>query len=420
MGASSATIRTRCVYGCASGGPSGCASEAGFDAWLVGELHQAILSQDVGKLRELASFAPAVKDRAFAFPDEDYPMTALALALQRRDHQVVRALLEAGVSPNLPICREQREVYAHRSQLAALNGGDPDLQNLVPGTHFEALCATQHKDMFMLLLERSANPNSGTIQVSYCGDLEMLEALLDRSAEPNLWQRGSTPLMSAVKSKIQPHDKVAALLRVGADPNSMGPATNPPSSAPSPFASPASASTASVQYPPLTLATRKRDYRMVRILLEAGADVNQVAGDEGLPNALFWATYWGELEMVKLFVSLSRHRLDFDIRKYTNETVFDVARTSKSFAAMRKPRYIAKLPLPSRPPVVYDKISQLLEEYRAQYPEAGGDMGSRDDRANPAAPTGASSLASGWPLTGSTTATRANSNGEEFPASGTS
>lgn len=67
--------------------------------------------------------------------------------------------------------------------------------------------------------------------------------------------------MSAVKSKIQPHDKVAALLRVGADPNSMGPATNPPSSAPSPFASPASASTASVQYPPLTLATRKRDYR---------------------------------------------------------------------------------------------------------------------------------------------------------------
>lgn len=48
MGASSATIRTRCVYGCASGGPSGCASEAGFDAWLVGELHQAILSQDLG------------------------------------------------------------------------------------------------------------------------------------------------------------------------------------------------------------------------------------------------------------------------------------------------------------------------------------------------------------------------------------
>lgn len=84
------------------------------------------------------------------------------------------------------------EVYAHRSQLAALNGGDPDLQNLVPGTHFEALCATQHKDMFMLLLERSANPNSGTIQVSYCGDLEMLEALLDRSAEPNLWQRRCT------------------------------------------------------------------------------------------------------------------------------------------------------------------------------------------------------------------------------------
>jgi len=333
-------------------------------------------------------------------------MTALAMALQRRDPRAVRALLEAGVSPNLPISDEQRSVYAHRSQLAALNGGDPDLQNLVPSTHFEALCATQHKELFMLLLEKSANPNSGMIQVCHCGDLEMLESLLAHSAEPNSWQRGSTPVISAVKSKIQPYDKVLALLRAGGDPNFMGPAAaaSSPTSASAAAAAAAAneggagllaarpASSPSVVYPALTTATRKRDYRMVRLLLEAGADVNQVAGDEGLPNALFWATYWGELELIKLFVTLSKHRLDFSIRKYTNETIFDVAYTSRNFAKLRKPRHIAKLPLPSRPPVVYEKIAQMLEEYRDRYPEAS----SRTGRASGCVTAG----------TGSTTATR--------------
>merc|ERR1719221_1284582 len=128
---------------------------------------------------------------------------------------------------------------------------------------------------------------------------------------------------------------------------------------------------------------------MVRILLEAGADVNPGSGDEGLPNALFWATYWGELELVKLFVTLSKHRLDLGIRKYTNESIFDVAETSKNFAKLRKPRHIAKLPLPSKPPAVYEKILQLLEDYRLQFPELASAAG------------GGTSA-----LTGSTTATR--------------
>lgn len=110
---------------------------------------------------------------------------------------------------------------------------------------------------------------------------------------------------------------------------------------------------------------------MVKLLLDAGADVNQMAGDEGLPTALFWAIYWGELELVKLFIHSAKHRLDFSMRKYTGETVFDVVRTSKDFATMRKPRHIAKLPLPGRPPVVYDNIAQMLEAYRDRYPEAG-------------------------------------------------
>merc|ERR1711920_457609 len=162
------------------------------------------------------------------------------------------------------------------------------------------------------------------------------------------------PLVSSVKSKTQPYEKVTSLLRAAADPNITGPAIK---GAPIPHSA-------------LILATRKRDCRMVRLLLEAGADPNHISGEEGLPNALFWATYWGELELVKLFVTLSKHRLDLGIRKYTNESIFDVAETSKNFAKLRKPRHIAKLPLPSKPPLVYEKISQMLEDYRRQFPES--------------------------------------------------
>merc|ERR1719277_367965 len=137
---------------------------------------------------------------------------------------------------------------------------------------------------------------------------------------------------------------------------------------------------------------------MVRTLLESGADVNQVVADEGLPNVLFWATYWGELELIKLFVTLSRHRLDLSMRKYTDETVLDVAHTSCDFAKMKKPRHIAKLPLPSRPPAVYETIAQILEEYRDLLPET--------TNRTSGATSGGATCAPGWALTSPSTATR--------------
>lgn len=373
MGGNAGAMRYRCAYTCTSGGTA-CSSKEGYDTWLATELNEAIGTQDAGRIQELMNCAPKLKERELSFPGEPAAMTALALALNRRDMTSVRALLEAGVSPNLPISEQQRSVYAHRSQLAALNGGDPDLQHMVPGTHFEALCSMQHKELFMLLLEKNANPNSGIIQVCHCGDMEMLEATLTHGGEPNSWLRHSTPLISSVKSRIQPYDKVLELLRGAADPNFLGHAAARDGQGP---------------YPALTIATRKRDYRMVRMLLEAGADVNFVVGDEGLPNVLFWATYWGELELIKLFVTLSQRRLDLGLRKHTNETVFDVAEASRNFAKLRKPRHIAKLPLPSRPAVVYEKIAQMLQEYRVQHPGA-----------EPCTAAGAPAL------TGSTTATR--------------
>merc|ERR1719387_1316780 len=189
------------------------------------------------------------------------------------------------------------------------------------------------------------------IQVAYCGDLEMLEALLNHGGQPNCWLRGSTPIVSAVKSNIQAYEKVLTLLRAGGDPNFDGAGPSPAGdlvAAPLAVSSFAGArdgplATALVQgagagrpYSALTVATRKRDLRMVRILLEAGADVNKACGGEGLPNVLFWATYWGELELMRLFVTLSKHQLDLNSRKYTNETIFDVVRTSLTYASMKK------------------------------------------------------------------------------------
>lgn len=358
MGTTGSVVRHRCAYNCSDGGGTSCGSSDGYEGWLAEELHRAMDAQDTTRVEELLSVAPQLKERELNFPGEPAALTALALALNRRDTKVTLALLKAGVSPNLPISEQQRSVYAQRSQLAAINGGDPDLQNLVPSSHFEALCAVAHKELFVLLLEHGANPNSGMIQVCHCGDIDMLNALLSRGADPNGWQRASTPLVTAVKSKIHPYEKVVTLLRISADPNFTGPATGQ----------------STTVYPPLILATRKRDYKMVRALLEAAGDVNQGVGDEGLPNALFWATYWGELELVKLFVTLSRHRLDLNVKKYTGETVFDVAQTSRSYADLRKPKHIAKLPLPSRPAVVYEKIHQMLEQYRAEHPEPIGSL----------------------------------------------
>lgn len=366
-------MQTHINYGCSTGLPS-CGSRGGFETWLIEELYRLIGAQDCDRVEEMIRNSPALGNHELEFKDEAAPTTALALVLNRRDLKVATALLRAGVSPNLPISEAQRNVYAQRSQQAARNGGDPDIQNLVPNTHFEALCAATHKEFFTLLLQYGANPNSGIVQICHCGDGEMLEALLNRGADPNCWQRETTPLITSVKSKIQPYEKVLLLLRAASDPNFIGPG-----------------GTQSIVYTPLILATRKRDYKTVRALLEAAADVNaKTDGDEGLPNAIFWATYWGELELIKLFISLSKHRLDLSARKYTDETVFDVARNSRSYADLHKPRHIAKLPLPSRPAVVYDKIYEVLEQYRAEHPDL---------------PQGASSV----PATGSTTATRGDS-----------
>jgi len=105
-------------------------------------------------------------------------------------------------------------------------------------------------------------------------------------------------------------------------------------------------------------------------LLGAGADVNQVAGDEILPNALFFASHWGEIELIKIFIESSKVTLDLSKRKASNETILDVAEAARSFSKLQKPKHISKLPLPNRPPAVYERIIRILEEYATKHPSA--------------------------------------------------
>jgi ankyrin repeat protein len=358
MGTSAGSLLTselrHCSASCAD--KSSCsACKDGSEEKRIDELYRAVISQDVQKALEILAKAPALKEQEVFFPVEQTTMSAFSLALNRSDVQVTRALLGAGVSPNLPLSDQLRSVYARRLMALKTKDTDEDYTHLVPCTHFEALCSTQHKELFMLLLEYGANPNSGVIHVSTCGDLDMLAALLDRGAEPNTWLRSTTPLLSSVKSHTQPYDKVLCLLRHAANPNFVGRPSDPVSKKTDPA---------------ILIATRRRDYRMVRILLGAGADVNQATGDESLPNSLFFATHWGEIELIKIFIESSKSTLDLGARKTNNETVMDVAEAARSFSKLQKPKHISKLPLPNRPPAVYERIIRILEEYAAKHPSS--------------------------------------------------
>lgn len=322
---------------------------------LIDDLYRAVIARDAPKVLEIVGRSPSLKENEVFFPAEQTTMSVFSLVLNRSDTDITRALLSSGVSPNLPLSDQLRGVYARRLAALKVNDADTDYTHLVPCTHFEALCSTQHKDLFMLLLEYGANPNSGIIHVSTCGDLDMVAAVLDRSAEPNTWLRATTPLLASVKSHTQPYDKVLCLLRHAANPNFVGRPSDPVSK---------------TVDPAVLLATRKRDYRMVRILLGSGADVNQRGGDDILPNALFFAAHWGEIELIKIFMESSKHTLDMGFRRGTNETVLDVAEAARSFSKLQKPKHISKLPLPSRPTAVYERIIRILEEYATKNPGA--------------------------------------------------
>jgi len=360
MGASAASILTSeirhtCASTCSCSSKSSSCSCHGSEEGRIDELYRSITKQDIPRALDLLSKYPNLKDHEIFFPAEQTTMSVLSLALNRCDVEVTRALLSAGVSPNTPLSEQLRSIYARR--LEALKSDDTDYKFLVPNTHFEALCSMQHKELYMLLLEYGANATNGIIHVCSCGDIDMVTAALDRSAEPNILLRGTTPLVASVQALTQPYEKVLSLLRHAADPNFIG----------KPRFGDVQAKSCD---PPILVATRKRDYRMVRILLGVGADVNMVSDDEVMPNAVFFVAHWGEVELLKTFIESSNHVLNLSLRRGSKETVLEVAEAARSFSKLQKPKHISKLPLPNKPPVVYERIIRILEEYAARNPDS--------------------------------------------------
>ena len=198
--------------------------------------------------------------------------TALHWAAHRNDLEAATLLIEAGADVNVA-----NELGATPLWLAAINGSAPMVERL---------------------LEAGGNPNASLemgetllMTAARSGNVQAVELLLERGADVNAaeHERGQTPLMWAV---AQQHPDVASvLIESDADlhartkvwyqlENTAG-NTNPSGN----FRMAHGGST------PLLFAARNGDVETARVLVDAGADVNDV--DASRASALVIATHSG-------------------------------------------------------------------------------------------------------------------------------
>ena len=202
-------------------------------------------------------------------PSQSMLVSALINA-SRYDHiDVVRYLFEYGINDTLALTTAlRRAVVGNHVQVAAYlidNGAqintEIDEYNLLTYT-----CRNDFTNMVQLLLSRGADPNavdpSGECPIkSALHHAKTLKLVLEAGADPNLhFADGSTALLEAMKPfRENVRDIFPLLLEHGADPN---------------LAHAHSADT------PLITAALARRVDLVTLLLEYGADVTQVNGDE--------------------------------------------------------------------------------------------------------------------------------------------
>ncbi len=220
----------------------------------------------------------------------------LVAAAKKGDKEAVRSLLEQKVDVNSaqPDGATALAWAAYRDDLETTElliqaGADANAANVNGITPLSLACSNRSTAMIVKLMKAGANPNaaqkwSGETAFMTCartGNVEAVKSLLDGGADVNAREakQEQTALMWAV---AQGHSAVVRLLIENrADVHARTKSSEPVvvgtgfGNAPSRFEVPLSLG----GFTPLLFAARQGDLESARILLDAGADVNEAAAD---------------------------------------------------------------------------------------------------------------------------------------------
>jgi uncharacterized protein len=230
--------------------------------------------------------------------------TALHWAVERDDLEMVDLLIRAGARVD---ARTREGVMP--LQLAAVNGSAPMIDRLLKAGADPNAPLTAAADTAVMMAARTGSP-------------EAIRVLAEAGANVNAKENwgGTTALMWAVS---EGHANAArALIAAGADVNArsnyVAAANGRGFEGRTPVANrtdPKTEEFASGWLTPLTLAAREGDVELARLLLDAGADVNAVAGDGKTPLAI--AAFNGNYEVASFLVDRKADVNKADAQRFT-------------------------------------------------------------------------------------------------------
>ncbi|MCH7979727.1 MAG: ankyrin repeat domain-containing protein, partial [Acidobacteria bacterium] len=241
----------------------------------------------------------------------------LADAVEMGDKEAVRSLLAEHVDVNTPQADGATPLAwaAHRDDLETAGlliraGADANTANNYGVTPLSLACTNRSAAMVKKLLEAGADPNAAQptgetalMRCAHTGSLEAMKLLIEHGADVNAaetWQ-GQTALMWAAAEKHP--EIVRTLLEHGADVHARSnviPLPEPfliETPGPLGFNHPTTVHFPKTKggFTPLLFAAQQGDVDSARILLEAGAEVNEATAENG--SVLVVATASGHEEL---------------------------------------------------------------------------------------------------------------------------